>query len=110
MARGDSNSDGMFGGAKDAVDLVKEYAKQETVGPLKGLGRYIGFGVGGSVVLGIAAVLLVLAGLRALQTETGSTFTGNLSWIPYLIMVVVAVILIAILMRALTGPKADSSD
>lgn len=32
----------------------------------------------------------MLAGLRALQTETGSTFTGNLSWLPYLIVIVVA--------------------
>jgi hypothetical protein len=29
--------------------------------------------------------LLGLAGLRALQTETGDTFTGGWSWAPYLI-------------------------
>jgi hypothetical protein len=31
-------------------------------------------------------LLLAVAGLRALQDETGTTFTGNLSWIPYMIM------------------------
>jgi hypothetical protein len=31
-------------------------------------------------------LLLAVAGLRALQEETGTTFTGNLSWIPYMIM------------------------
>ena len=34
-----------------------------------------------------ARVLLLLSLLRALQTETGTTFTGSLSWIPYLIVV-----------------------
>ena len=32
---------------------------------------------------------LALGGLRLLQTETGSTFTDDWSWVPYLIMVVV---------------------
>ncbi len=30
-------------------------------------------------------MLLFLGGLRLLQDETGSTFTGNLSWLPYLL-------------------------
>jgi hypothetical protein len=33
-------------------------------------------------------MFLGLSGLRALQTETGSTFTGDWSWVPYVIMVV----------------------
>lgn len=28
-------------GVSDVVDLVKEYAKQETLGPLKGAGRWL---------------------------------------------------------------------
>jgi hypothetical protein len=64
-------------------ELARDYAKQETIDPLKGLGRFLGFGVLGAVALGIGVSLLVLAGLRALQTETGSTFTGNWSWAPY---------------------------
>ncbi len=66
-------------------DLTVSYAKQETVDPLKGLARFVGFGVGGSFLLGIGLCLLGLAGLRALQTETGETFTGGWSWAPYLI-------------------------
>ncbi len=65
-------------------ELVVAYARQETVAPLKGLVRFVLYGVAGSAALGIGVVLLVLAGLRALQTETGSTFHGKLSWIPYL--------------------------
>ena len=37
-------------------------------------------------------VFLGLSGLRALQTETGSTFTDDWSWVPYVIMVVVLVL------------------
>ncbi|HSL57735.1 MAG TPA: hypothetical protein VK866_07830 [Acidimicrobiales bacterium] len=71
---------------QDIWELLVAYARQETIGPLKGIGRYVGFGVGGALLVAIGTVLLALAGLRALQTETGSTFTGNLSWIPYLIV------------------------
>ena len=64
-------------------DLIVAYAKQETVVPLKQLGRYIGFGIVGSFLLGLGVVLLGVGGLRALQTETGSTFAGDWSWAPY---------------------------
>ena len=78
-------------------DLTVNYAKQETVDPLRGLGRYLGYGVGGSVVFGLGSVLLLLSLLRALQTETGTTFTGSLSWVPYLIVVVMAALLVGLL-------------
>ena len=61
------------------------YAKQETIDPLKGLGRYVGFGVGGSLLLAIGPVaLLGLAVLRALQTETGAGSPATGRWVPYL--------------------------
>ncbi len=82
--------------ASELWELSIAYAKQETIDPLKGLGRFLGFGVGGAILLGIGSVLLVLSGLRALQTETDSTFTGNLTWAPYLIVVAVSVALIAL--------------
>ena len=81
-------------------DLVRAYAKQETVEPIKGLGRYAAFGVGGSVLLSVGLVLLTVGGLRALQTETGTTFEGNWSWAPYLIALVAAGLVIALLLRA----------
>jgi hypothetical protein len=71
------------GGAKDAVRLAIAYAKQETIDPIKGLGRFIAFGVAGGLLVGFGLVLLMLALLRALQTETGA-FEKNLSWLPYL--------------------------
>lgn len=83
--------------ASELWDLVRAYAKQETVEPIKGLGRFIAFGLAGSVMLGIGLVLLAVAGLRALQTETGSTFEGNWSWAPYLIVLVVCALLLGLL-------------
>jgi hypothetical protein len=70
-------------------ELTITYAKQETIVPLKQTGRFVAYGVGGSFVLGIGLAMLGLAGLRALQTETGSTFTGHWSWAPYLFTAVV---------------------
>jgi hypothetical protein len=82
--------------ASELWELTKRYAKQETVDPLKGLGRFIGLGLAGMLLLGIGVVLLMLAGLRALQTETDTMFTGNLSWLPYVITLAGCVILIVL--------------
>ena len=71
-------------------DLVRAYAQQETIEPIKGLGRFVAFGLLGSFLLSVGTLMLVLAGLRALQTETGTTFSGNWSWAPYLIVFVAA--------------------
>jgi hypothetical protein len=74
--------------ATELWQLTREYAEQETIDPIKGLGRFLGFGVGGSILLGLGFIMLSLSGLRALQTETGSTFTGNWSWAPYIIVLI----------------------
>jgi len=73
-------------------DLVVTYVKQQTLVPLQKLGRYVGFGVLGSLLLGFGVVFLAMSGLRALQTETDGTFSGDWSWVPYLIMIVVLAI------------------
>jgi len=69
-------------------DLVAAYVRQETVVPLKSLGRYILMGLAGALLLGFGVVLLGVGALRVLQAETGSTFRGDWSWAPYGIVVV----------------------
>ena len=91
--------------ASELFELTKSYARQETVDPLKGVGRYLAFGVAGALALGIGVILLMLAGLRALQTETGSSFTGNWSWLPYLIVLVVATALIGLAISRIKQKK-----
>jgi hypothetical protein len=85
--------------------LTKDYAKQETIDPLKGVGRYLTFGVPGAVLIGFGVVLLMLSGLRALQTQTGSTFHGSLSWLPYIIVLVVSAGLAALAVTRITNTK-----
>ena len=72
-------------------ELTIAYAKQETVDPLKGLGRFLGLGGGGAVLCGLGSVLLLLGLLRFLQTETDTALTGNLSWVPYLVVLCAAI-------------------
>ena len=90
-----SQRDGIRQSGTDAVQLVIEYLKQETLTPLKGLGRYLIFGIAGSIALALGLVLLLIALLRALQTETGTTFAGDLSWLPYVIVCGAAIVVIA---------------
>lgn len=95
--------------ASELWELTTSYAKQETIDPLKGLGRFLAWGVSGAIALGIGVGLLLLAGLRALQTETGSTFTGNLSWAPYLIAVAVGLVLIALALLRVSHRKGPGA-
>ena len=90
-------------------ELATSYAKQETIDPLKGLGRFLAYGVGGAIFLGVGTVLLLLAGLRAMQTETSTTFTGNLSWAPYLIVAAGGVVLIALAVLRVSKRKGPGA-
>ncbi|MEA3020692.1 MAG: hypothetical protein QOI47_2216 [Actinomycetota bacterium] len=87
--------------AAELWELVRAYAMQETVEPMKGLFRSTAWGVAGSLLLSIGLVELVLGGLRALQTETGTTFEGNWSWAPYLIALAGTGIVLALVGRAM---------
>lgn len=87
-------------------DLVITYVKQETLVPLRQLGRYVGFGIAGSLLLGLGAVLLGVGGLRALQTETGETFAGDWSWAPYLIVFLALLLCGAITWKTRRGWRA----
>ena len=80
----------------DIVDYVKAYAKQETLGPLKGAGAWLGYGAAAALLLGIGLVLLLVGLLRLLQTEWTRSATGSLSWLAYLITLLVAVVLVAL--------------
>ena len=86
-------------------EMVVAYVKQEALEPIKDLGRFVAIGVGGSLLLSLGLVMLVLAGLRALQTETGSTFTGNWSWAPYLSTLVGSALVAALAARAISANR-----
>jgi hypothetical protein len=50
----------------DFVDMSKEYLLQETVEPVKDLGRFAGYVIGASIVFAVGAVLLAIAGTRGI--------------------------------------------
>ena len=79
---------------QEIVDYVKQYALQETVEPIKGAGRWLGYGVGGAFALGIGFSLILLGVLRLVQTEWDRSSEGSLSWLPYLITLVVAALIV----------------
>jgi hypothetical protein len=78
------------------IELVKEYAKQETLGPLKGAGRWLAMGTIGAFLLGVGLSLILLGILRMLQTEWPRSASGALSWLSYLIVLVICVALAAL--------------
>jgi len=69
-------------------ELVVAYFKQETTEPLKGLGRVVGFGVAGSLLLGAGVVFVAVGVLRLFQHEAPNAFDGNLTFVPYVIVIV----------------------
>lgn len=79
----------------EVIEFVKTYAKQETLGPLRGAGRWVGFGAAGAVCLGLGVSLLLLGLLRLLQSEWEWASTGRMSWLSYLIVLVACGALLA---------------
>ena len=95
-------------GIGDVGEMVKAYARQELVGPLRNVGRFVGFGVAGALLLGLGLMLLALGGLRAIQAEAADTFDGNWSFVPYVIMLVAIGVAMALIgMRIMKGIDDD---
>lgn len=76
--------------------LTLDYAKQEIKDPLTGLVSYVVWGIATMILVGLGSILLAIGALRALQTQTGSTFTGSLSWAPYGIVLAGAVVVLGL--------------
>lgn len=85
--------------------MVTTYAKQETIGPLKGAGKWLAMGTAGAALLGLGLSLVVLGLLRLVQTEWDRAAEGSLSWLAYLIAFVVTVAFLAL---ALSRINRDS--
>lgn len=86
-------------------DLFVKYVKEETVQPLKEMGRFIAFGALGSVFVGFGVTLLLLGALRFLQ-EQFRVLDGSLSWLPYLIVALLAIAVAALTLWRITSGAA----
>lgn len=80
--------------------LVRTYATQELLTPLKGLGLYLAYGVAGALMVVLGAGIFMLGVLRFIQTETvrGQAQQGRTA-LPYLIVAVLCVGAIFLLYR-----------
>lgn len=88
---------------KEIRDLAMRYVKEETVQPVKDIGRFAAYGALGSIFVGFGTILLLLAALRFLQ-EQFKVLDGTLSWLPYVIVAVLACCVIALtLWRIVSG-------
>ncbi len=92
MTKGTTRSPSIAQLIPELRDLVIAYAKQETLAPAKRLWRFLYMGAAGAILIGMGLIFLAVAMLRALQTETGTNLTGNLSWVPYVLVVVTSFI------------------
>jgi hypothetical protein len=95
----DNGSHGLRNAGDDAFQLTVDYLKQEVVQPLRGLGRFLYMGILGSFFLAFGLLLILLGVLRLLQTETGTALTGDWSWVPYAVVVVLGIGVIAVAAR-----------
>jgi H+/Cl- antiporter ClcA len=91
---------------KELRDLVVAYAKQQTLDPLKALGRFVALGVAGGIFVGIGVVLLAVGTLRGFQSETQASLQGHLSWLPYVIAFGFCVIVAALMIRRISKVPA----
>jgi hypothetical protein len=79
----------------ETYELVRDYAKQETVGPLKGAGRWLAFGLMATFFLSVGIVIALVGVLRLSQDLLLEVWfprqADGLSFVPYLVTLLVGV-------------------
>ncbi len=80
----------------EVIEFVKTYAKQETLGPLKGAGSWLAHGVAGAFALGFGLVLMMLGLLRLFQAEIDWAAGGSWSWAAYGLVLLITVVLLGL--------------
>lgn len=77
----------------ELIELVRAYAKQETVGELRGTGRWLAWGAVGGISILLGLLFTLIGVLRLLQSTVFDGLTA-FSWIPYFIVLGLALVLI----------------
>jgi hypothetical protein len=76
------------------IDLAKQYFREQTLDPAKGLGRLAGFSFAGALVLTLAVIFLSVAGVRliiwALPGDPGSALWSGFGYVLAAIALLVA--------------------
>ncbi len=76
-------------------ELLRDYAKQETLGPLKNLTGYLKFGVPGAVLVLTGVLFLAMGALRGMQRFRFTQYGWNSVW-PYASAILVLLVAMAI--------------
>ncbi len=81
----------------DLVDSVKQYARQETLEPIKGAIRWVAVGSVAALCLGLALVFAALGVLRLSQDLGDTVLDGSWSFLHYFITLCVIAVLVAVI-------------
>lgn len=92
-------------GAQEIQGMLVNYAKQETVEPLKRLGRYLGLGLAGSLFMFLGVLFVGLGALRFAQSIDQFEGTSWMSTIPYVIAAVVLIAAMGLIYLSLSRAK-----
>ncbi len=98
---------GLRAETSELVGMLRSYIVQETVGPLRGLGRYVAFGLIGAIGVSLGVVFGALGVVRVLQAET-DLFNANWSFVPHVAGAVFLLLAIALLIRAVRPKHTEA--
>lgn len=82
-------------GAREIQSMLVDYAKQETIDPLKSLGRFLAWGLAGAVSVFLGVFFLSLGVLRLMQTWFDGSHIG--SAVPYAVALVALAVSIGVI-------------
>lgn len=101
-----SESKSTYTQMEELVDLVKAYVKQETVDPLRTMGKRFGLGLAAAVLFGMSAIFFSLGLLRVIERYLDFLTRGILSSVPY----VLGAILLALTLYLVWARQTANSD
>jgi cytochrome c biogenesis protein CcdA len=87
---------GPVGQAEDLFSTIKQYARQETLEPLRGAVRWLGVGTIAALSLGLALVYVSLGVLRFSQDMGGTVLDGSWSFVHYFVSLFIVAIVVVI--------------
>ena len=92
----------------ELIDLVRAYAKQETIGELRGTGRWLAWGALGGVSI-LLGLLFVLVGILRLLQSTVFNGSSAMSWAPYFIVLALTIALVVFSQSRIRKPFLHSA-
>ena len=79
----------------ETYELVRDYAKQETLFPLRGAGRWLGVGLIAGFLMSVGIVIVLVGVLRLTQDLLLYTWfvdqADGLSFVPYLVTLAIGI-------------------